>query len=355
MKVLIIAHHLDLPEAHLCCSLQKIGIQIDILVESTSPFLDVLKVNNVNFSTIKLDARFSIGGILTLRKKIQEGRYDIIHTLSNRALTNALFATIGIDVKHVTYRGTIGHLSRWSILSKLSYLNSRVDKIICVSDAVKKYLLTLNIDERKLATIYKGHLSSWYKPGTLPSELRDKLPKDSKIISCTANMRRVKGVDILIKAMDFLEDRANIHLLLIGHYDSKNKLFLESRSKNNIHFTGFRKDAVGIVSNSDIFVMPSRSREGLPKALIEAMLAKIPCIASRVGGIPELIENQVTGILVNPENPQELAQSIEKLLADHNLSNKIKENAFLNIINNFNFEKTVSCTHKLYLGLLNNF
>ncbi|MBT4649497.1 glycosyltransferase family 4 protein, partial [bacterium] len=100
----------------------------------------------------------------------------------------------------------------------------------------------------------------------------------------------------------------------------------------------------------DYFILPS-VKEGLPYTILEAGLAGIPTIASKVGGIPEIITNNETGLLTTPANPLSLKAAMRKLAKDHNLADKIAEKNKENIKNNFSLEKTLHKTEELYLKL----
>ena len=97
----------------------------------------------------------------------------------------------------------------------------------------------------------------------------------------------------------------------------------------------------------DIFVLPSL-KEGLPYTLLEAGLAGLPVIASNVGGIPEIIENNKTGLLASAANIYEIARAIKKLIEDKNLSENLAKNLRQKIISEFSFKKTIKKTLNVY-------
>ncbi|MBU2109377.1 glycosyltransferase, partial [Patescibacteria group bacterium] len=106
-------------------------------------------------------------------------------------------------------------------------------------------------------------------------------------------------------------------------------------------------DAARYLKNFDIFVLPSL-KEGLPYVLLEAGLAEIPMIATNVGGIPEIIENEKTGLLINPANPDEIADAIKKLIEDKKFTQNIAQNAKQKILKEFSFEKMLDRTLAAY-------
>lgn len=354
MKVLMLTKNLDRPEANLMLGLSKKGIKIKLIMHRDSPFQEVLKGSSIAIEYWDFKNRLDIKSIFFLRKLFKRESIDIIHTFSARSLTSSLIASIFSEVKHVTYRGTTGHLSWFDPSSWLSYFNPRVSKIICVSDAVKSYLLEKGLSETRLARVYKGHREEWYKVQSNVKREDFNLHAEDFIVGCSANMRPVKGVDLLIKAFKEIPAKLRIKALLIGEVrDSKIENMMQDDSlKERIVFTGYRADAPAIVSFCDAFCMPSRKREGLPKALIEAMIQAVPCIISDVGGMPELVKNNQHGLVVAEENPKEIAQAIMKLYENREFARGLGIAARERIINNFSIENTVEQTLEVYQSLL---
>lgn len=106
-------------------------------------------------------------------------------------------------------------------------------------------------------------------------------------------------------------------------------------------------DAARYLKNFDIFVLPSL-KEGLPYVLLEAGLAEIPIIATNVGGVPEIIQNEKTGLLINPANPEEITDAIKKLIENQNLRTTLSQNAHQKILQEFSFEKMLQRTLATY-------
>jgi glycosyltransferase involved in cell wall biosynthesis len=106
-------------------------------------------------------------------------------------------------------------------------------------------------------------------------------------------------------------------------------------------------DAARYLKNFDIFVLPSL-KEGLPYVLLEAGLAEIPIIATNVGGVPEIIENEKTGLLINPANPDEITKAIKKLINNPGLAKTLAQNAHQKILQEFSFEKMLQRTLATY-------
>jgi glycosyltransferase involved in cell wall biosynthesis len=354
--VLAIASQVDKCEATMLNLMTEKGINVFLLGDKEQRYAADLG-EKVKIIPITFKSRLQFSSIKKIRSLIKELTPTVIHVFSARALSNTLIATIGIKCKIVAYRGTMGHLSRLDPSSWLSFLNPKIFKIICVSHAVEGYLWQQGVPKSKTVTIHKGHRISWYSK---PSKLtRDDfvISQDALVISCVANIRPVKGVDYLIKAFSALDlseeifKNKNVCLLLIGELrDEKiSKLISESPNKNKIICTGFRNDAPDVVALADIFVMPSVAREGLPKALIEAMSKKIAPIVTNVGGMPEVVVNDVHGLVVAPRDHTAIADAIKRLASSSELRKTFGEKSFNRIKEDFVVEKSTEATLNAYL------
>ena len=128
----------------------------------------------------------------------------------------------------------------------------------------------------------------------------------------------------------------------------------ESKINGNVIYCTDRSwdDAMRIIKSSSIVVVPSRM-ESLPTTVKEAFFLNIPVIGTNVGGIPELIKNNETGILIPPENPEKLAQAINELLSDKEKADKLAKNGNIFVKNNMTWDVVLPKYIKFYEDLLN--
>jgi glycosyltransferase involved in cell wall biosynthesis len=138
------------------------------------------------------------------------------------------------------------------------------------------------------------------------------------LIVSVGNLYPVKGHAVLIDALATLRDRAGWRLAIAGRGEEEPRLRAQAAAAGigeRVHLLGFRDDVADIFAAGDLFAMPSLS-EGLPLALVEAMSFGLPVVISRVGGVPEVVTNDVEGLLVPPSDPGALALAIRSLLDD---------------------------------------
>lgn len=353
MHSLVVSHHVDLPEAHLIRGLAARGVEFTVLCDPKSPNQRLLTEAGIACRPFPIASRISPRTILALRNVVRETQPDIVHYFSNRALSNGLLATRGLAVRQVAYRGTMGHLSRWDPLSWMTYLSPRLDKISCVSHAVEQYLWQVGVPRSRTVTIYKGHDPSWYETDP-PADLKlFGIPDDAFVVVCAANMRPVKGVDLLLEsALECANDRA-MHFVFVGEVrDEKVRALAETaKGRAQVHLLGYRADATAIQAACSVSVMPSREREGLPKAVIEAMSRGIVPVVTNVGGMPELVVHEKSGLVVPSEDVAALTAALRLLRSDPDLADRLGHAARRRIEKEFNIRETIAKTHAMYLEL----
>ena len=330
------------------------GVQVDMVCHPEAPEQDALAGAGVGLTPLVCRHRLDTRAVHRLRAILHERRPDIVYSPRNKTLSVSLLASRGMELRHVAYRGTIGHLSRWDPASWLTYFHPRVDRIVCVSEAVRQYLLSKSIPDTRLVTIYKGHDVAWYDVSDGPSRADLGLSEDAFVVGFTGSMRRVKGVDVLLKAAALLGDSPKVRFLLVGEVRDRRvkRLAAVDPARGTVHFTGFRPDAALITGVCDLFVMPSIEREGLPRSVIEAMAQRVPTIVTNVGGMPELVVHGETGLVVPPGDPQAIARAIRSLAGDRARCRLYGENARKRIQSRFNVETTLERTLALYRELV---
>jgi glycosyltransferase involved in cell wall biosynthesis len=185
-------------------------------------------------------------------------------------------------------------------------------------------------------------------------------PKESSKIEnriiTVGHLTKIKGTDILLQAVANLIKKgvSPFHVDIIG--DGHDRTYFENIAKelninSHINFHGDSNNVVDLLQQSRIFVLPSRA-EGHSNALLEAMACGLPVIATKVGGNLDVINNNVNGILVDKENPKQLANAIIKVLYDNDFAEQLGKNARETVTRKYSMEHTVSRYIELYTELL---
>ena len=355
MRILYIAENLDRPEEHMIRQVHAAGHEVTVLLPKDVPAYDALEKGGIQALPLVLNGRMDLRAVHSITKTLNQENIELVHCLrNNRPLANTLLATHKRPTATVCYRGTTGNLNRWDPGARLTYLSSRVDRIVAVSEGVRQYLLTLEIPAQRIVTIHKGHDVAWYHTDTKPDLSEFGIPPDAFVVGCAANMRALKGVDVLVRSLDHLSTKRDVHLLLIGEVrdPALADLIQQPGYAKRVHALGFRQDASALSGACHAFCMPSLRREGLPRAVIEAMSQSVPPLVTAVGGMVELVEDGISGQVVPPGNPEALADAIATWVDDETGRLQCGRQAKQRIEQSFSLAQTVRKTLALYDDVL---
>jgi glycosyltransferase involved in cell wall biosynthesis len=359
IKALCITEDADRPTTATFVGLRRAGVDLSVICPRSSESRAVLIDAGVPVLDLEIRKRFDLSGIRRLREELERGRYDILHVFSNKALQNGLLAARGIDIRIVAYRGIVGNVSFFSPVSWLRFLNPRIDRIVCVADAVRDYFLSmrpafLRMPAQRVVRIYKGHSLDWYTAA--PANLNALgITDDAFVVACVANYRPRKGIELLVDALADLPRDWQVHLLLVGggmDVAGLTKRITASPLADRIHRLGYRKDAPSLTAACDVFVLPSIKREGLARSLLEAMAYGVAPIVTASGGSPEVVVDGVSGIVVPVRDAAAIGAAIRRLHEDPALRRRMGEAARERIRTHFRIEDTIEQTLGLYRSLV---
>ena len=358
IRSLCITEAADRPTVATFIGLHQAGVDITVVCPADHPNNQTLTGAGVKTIDIRLPTNFNKPGIAALREELQRGRYHIMHTFNNKAVSNGLRACKGLPVKIVCYRGIVGAVGFLDPMSWMRYLNPRIDRLVCVCDAIRRHFLEmkpafLRMPPERPVTIHKGHKLEWFTAE--PADLTDYgIPENACVVGCTANYRPRKGIEYLVEAIEQLPD--DVHLLLVGHMDAAKltRRIERSPARERIHRVGWVSNAPELSAACDIFCLPSTKREGLPRSVIEAMAYRVPPVVTDAGGSPELVVDGECGFVVPPMDAAALAEAIGKLHRDTELRKRFGNAARERISTAFRNEDTVRKTIALYEELVPN-
>lgn len=325
--------------------------------EGESPLGDqIVDIQRINFEAKRLIDPIAFWRYV---KIVRQEKPDIIHAQLQYATVFAGLGRIFTKTPVIVTRHLIGDdSSNWKerLRSKLEQMIIRrfVDCVICVSDAAKDYYASLTrLPESRFKTIYNGIDLERFVAKQDKATLRNSLglPVDKSIITMVGVMRPGKGHQILLDAAQSISDAL---FLLVGDGELRPQLEKEAQSLGDrVRFLGQRLDVPEILNASDIFVLPSDS-EALPTVLIEAGAASLPCIASDVGGTAEIIQDRVTGIIIPPRRPDQLAEEIRFLLDAPEKRLEMGQQAFKRISQVFTLDQQAEDTMQLYEAIVSS-
>lgn len=292
--------------------------------------------------------------IIRLAMQLHKSQIDIVHTHGYYAGTFGRLAAIiaGISPVFAHVHTSDFTLSRRHCLIE-KVLSFFTLKIICISQHVKGFVESQEgIRPEKTALVYNGTGRFFEDAANDPLGGSEKLTDDDFVIVSVGSLVKNKGHHVLIEAVRMLcLERPPIKVLIAGDGPQRSALQdLVDRCglSSTVMFVGVVKDVRQVFGAADIFVLPTVHREGLSLAVLEAMQHGLPVIASRIGGVPELVDDSVTGILVTPNDPRILAQAITTLTDDKQLRCQMGESGRKKIDRLFRVERMVEQIESLY-------
>ena len=305
--------------------------------------------------------------LMALIRFLKRDPYHIVHTHNSKAgFLGRLAAKIaGIPVIVHTVHGFAFHdeepLWRRTLYKYLEKLAAYwCHKMIFISQPLIDWALREGItDEGKIKKIYSGIELEQFRP--LSEESKNKIRKKWKIreeeavIGIVSKLWEGKGHAVLIEALKVLKkELKDVKLVIVGEgylYDDLLNLVYRLGLQDSVLFTGFMEDVSELIGTFDVAVLPSFF-EGMGRVLLEAMAMKKPVVASRVGGIPDLVEDGVNGFLVPPGDPNQLAEAIMKILKDKKLAGKMGGMGRKRITEKFSADIMAASIEEVYRELL---
>jgi glycosyltransferase involved in cell wall biosynthesis len=255
---------------------------------------------------------------------------DIVHTHSSKGgLLGRLAAKLcGVSPIIHTPHGHVFYGHFGAIASKVFLWIERIfskftDRLVALTRGEKDDYIEMSVcSPEKIVTIHSGVdiRQFLHTNGNLAEQKRSLgLGPKEPVIGFVGWLLPIKGPEYLLRAMDYVwPEQPETTLVMVGKGDLDVDLRAEALRKNvngKVKFLGWRQDINELMSVFDVFVLPSQN-EGMGRVIVEAMAAGKPVVASRVGGIPDLVEDGQTGYLVPPANEKELADAILKILKD---------------------------------------
>jgi glycosyltransferase involved in cell wall biosynthesis len=219
--------------------------------------------------------------------------------------------------------------------------------VVANAGAAADRLRRERVPKRKVCTVANGLDLSSYRPRSPRSSIRRVL--------VVANLRPEKGHDVLIDAVpEVLRSYPDARFEIVGGGPEHPRLVARAQSRGVLHafdFAGHSDNIPARLDSADLFVLPSRS-EAFPNALLEAMAAGLPTVASAVGGILELVEPERTGVLVPAEHPEALAAAICRVMENPDFAARMGAAARARVQADYSFDRMVAGFENLYLARL---
>lgn len=300
----------------------------------------------------ELDPRF----FFHLHRAIKKFNPDILHAHSRRGADFwcALTGRVGLYGKVLTRR-VDNPEQKWLARTKYRFY----DRIIVISEAIGSVLLSEGVPKAKISVVRSAVDFCDYQ------EISDKnwfckefgFSRNKTVIGMISQFIPRKGHRYLIEAIPQIVAKfPHLRVLLLGKGPLKEDLRKQCKKagiEDYVRFAGFRKDIPKILPCLDLVIHPAL-KEGLGVALIQAAAAGVPIVATRVGGIPEIVRDGFNGLLIDPESTEEIVSTLSKLLSEPGTAKRLGENGKKLAADEFSTDSMVQGNIKVYQQLISS-
>jgi glycosyltransferase involved in cell wall biosynthesis len=292
-----------------------------------------------------------------LRRRLRLGGYDVLHTHLFGAFLHGALALRGLDgLASVITLHADREDNRWQRLA-YGHLLERADRVVACSREVAKVMGRRYPGPWKgrLRTIPNGIDVARFDVSRSRARRELGLEENTRVVVTIGRLSEQKGHSVLLHALSRLLARhPETTLLIVGEGPLRprlERLAEELRLAERVRFLGVRSDVPRVLAASDVFALSSLW-EGLPMVMLEAMAARVPCVATSVGGIPEAMRNRDEGLLVPPNDAEALAAALTECLENDDMAGRLAKRARARVERDFSARRMAGEYASLYEELV---
>lgn len=342
----------------LATGLRDRGHVAEIVCPPGAPLGERARAAGLPVTEMPLRGELNLRAIGRLRRLFRNRAADIVQMHTSHAHTLGTLARLGrrrprtIVARRVDYSI---HRSGTPGFTQLKY-RMGVDRYIAISEAIRDVLVDDGIPTKNISVVHSGVVPH-SETNTSRAQIRESIgvPTDAVVVGNVAHLACHKGQIHLVRAFPaVVAEHPNAHLVIVGDGEERDALEAEIAKLNlagHVHLAGFQSDVAAWLASFDFFAMPSE-QEGLCTSLLDALFAGLPVIGSEVGGIPEIIEDGVTGLLAPVGDSPALARAVSRYIADPEYARKLAATGGEKVRAHFSADAMVEGSLRVYRELL---
>jgi glycosyltransferase involved in cell wall biosynthesis len=293
-------------------------------------------------------------GVRALYGWLKRNRCDVVSTHSSTDSWLAALALLALSrpvpmvrTRHISAPVRRNAPTRWLYTRATA-------RIVTTGEMLRKELVERNgFPAQRIDSVPTGVDASRFKPGErTAARAALGLPQERKLVGIVATLRDWKGHEYLIEAVGALPP--DVNLVIVGDGPRRGILdeFVAKRQlQPRVLFAGEQADVVPWLQAFDVFALPSFANEGVPQALIQAMLAGLACVTTHAGSIAELARDGDTALVVPPKDSTALQRALARLLADEALRTRLGAAARRHCAANFSYERMLDAMERIYAAV----
>ena len=336
------------------------GVQTVFIVPPSSALEKRARENNLQFITLAPRWKYGdLAAVFNLIRIFKQNQIDIVLLTQSKDIHFAAIASTFVRRLRLVYIQQMN-----SGINKRdpfhTWIYSKLSKWFTLTHRMKKDVLTYTkmLDDN-VQVLPIGIDMARFNPGRYKRENERSsfgLPQDKKIIGVVGRLDKLKGQYVFVQAAPkILQQHPDTLFVIAGDEtigQTGHKEYLQSITHNlgieeNVRFFHFIEEVPRLLSTLDIFVLPSLS-ESFGYVVIEAMAMNLPIVATNAGGVPEIIENYRTGLLIEPNDSHALAVAVNKILADQTLQSSLANNAREAAVKKYDFNSCIDILLKTF-------
>lgn len=298
------------------------GWRVLLAAQSRSPIVAEARRAGIAVVPLTMRGAWDLLAVARLTAAIKRERVSLVHTHSSvdawlGGMAARLTRVPVVRSRHVSIAVRRGWNPVYSVLA---------DRILTSGEAIRQLVIAVGVHPTKVVAVPAGVDLDEFRLDSGGESIHAEFGLTSPVIGSVAMFRGSKGHQYLLDAFAIVfREFPTARLLLVG--DGIRRPWIERLAREKglaeaVRFTGFRSDVPDLLRAMDCFALASVRTEGVPQSLLQALASEVPVVASAVGGVPEVIEHEVTGLLVTPEDPEALAAGILSTLREPDLARR---------------------------------